>query len=223
MWDIIKGAAGAIFGTSKKSGVISDFLKHNPWVGSAVKYGVERRDMNRAHQRQMADLRAAGINPILSAKLGGAQTPTMEGIGSVSNESRGHDYKETLTDAQIQEIASKIGVNEAHVEQLNEAANQLVQQARHTGAQADQQRVIADWAQKNITLYVANEMGLEVNDLKEIGKFLLVGGTQAEYDQFFDRLGDRKNQVTSAYSAAKQNIEKKVDGFKQWFYEKVGK
>lgn len=202
---------------------VSKFLKANPWVGSAVKYGVERRDMNRAHQRQMADLRAAGINPILSAKLGGAQTPTMEGIGSVSNDSRGHDYKETLTDAQIQEIASKIGVNEAHVRQLNEAANQLVQQARQTEAQADQQRVIADWAQENITLYVANEMGLNVNDLKEIGKFLLVGGTKAEYDQFFKRLNERQGQATSAYQTAKQKLNQKVEGFQQWFFEKVGR
>jgi hypothetical protein len=199
---------------------VTKFLKANPWVGSAVKYGVERRDMNRAHQRQMADLRAAGINPILSAKLGGAQTPSMEGLGSVSNESRGHDYKETLTDAQIQEIASKIGVNEAHVEQLNEAANQLAQQARRTGAQADQERLIADWAKQNITLYVANEMGLDVNDLEQVGKFLLVGGTQAEYDQFFNRLGERKEQVSSAYHAAKQNIKQKVEGFKQWLFSK---
>lgn len=31
---------------------------------------------NTAHQRQMADMRMAGLNPILSAKYGGANTPT---------------------------------------------------------------------------------------------------------------------------------------------------
>jgi hypothetical protein len=96
---------GAILGGIGK---VSTFLKANPWVGSAVKYGVERRDMNRAHRRQMTDLKKAGINPILSAKFGGANTPSMEGLGQVQNTARQIDQTEKTTNAQVEKLKEEV-------------------------------------------------------------------------------------------------------------------
>lgn len=63
MWQAIAAGAGAL----------AQGLASYKSAQKQMKYQTQMS--NTSHQRQMADLRAAGINPMLAAKLGGASTP----------------------------------------------------------------------------------------------------------------------------------------------------
>lgn len=82
---------GLFSSIGKVFGKATDFLqKASPWGGiastalgflgskSSARDQMDYQTMmsNTAHQREMADLRRAGLNPILSAKYGGASTPS---------------------------------------------------------------------------------------------------------------------------------------------------
>jgi hypothetical protein len=61
--------------TNKRNEAQNAYANQLSAASTAKQMAFQERMSNTAHQRQVKDLRAAGINPMLSAKLGGASSP----------------------------------------------------------------------------------------------------------------------------------------------------
>lgn len=124
---------GLFSGILKGAGAAIGAVTGNPWIGaaaSALAGGMDQDATNRmnvnlsrdqmefqermsntAHQREVADLEAAGLNPMLSARYGGASTPP--GASAVVQNSGASADASALSAAQVRLVNAQTKAAEA--------------------------------------------------------------------------------------------------------------
>lgn len=130
---------------------------------------------NTAHQREVADLYAAGLNPILSAGGNGAYTPSL-GTASLDNVvssfgSSAKAFGDTLSrqrNADIDKTLADTNTSIATAKNLEEQNKNLREQNREI--QARIRNIDADTELKGVNAKTRSPLGQIYNDTREVSK-----------------------------------------------------
>ena len=113
----------------------------------------QREMSNTAYQRAMADMRKAGLNPLLVGKLGGASTPSGRGVSGFQNPV---------------EKAFQSAYQVAQLKQANNQSNLLKSQSNLTDAQekTEKMRKVVEFNKSLQFMFSAKKMNEEIEKLK---------------------------------------------------------
>lgn len=128
------GASSLIGGLLGKSGVKDQNISNAKQA--QLNRDFQERMSSTAHQRNIADLRAAGLNPILSATKGGSSTP-----GGAQAQMQNELEPLSNSARQTAQIASQMKLIQAQTNQTNTMSNKTAQETANAQIQ---NKILAD-------------------------------------------------------------------------------
>lgn len=138
MWPALAAIASAVIGAvSSKQNVDSTNSAQAALADRNNKTEIELA--NTAHQREVKDLVAAGLNPILSAKLGGASTPslTTPQLQSAASQISSSAHDASYASLNYQNLRADLDVKKSQILANSAQAAKTGAEARSAAYQAD--------------------------------------------------------------------------------------